>query len=52
MKLSLRQNAVIKRMKSEIAFQYGVKDFEDIEGGRFASRVNNGTVKNLCDWRK
>ncbi len=31
MNLSLRQSAEIKRMKSEIAWQYGVKDFEDIE---------------------
>lgn len=33
MKLSLRQNAEIQRMKSEIAHQYGVKDFDDIDRG-------------------
>jgi hypothetical protein len=31
MKLSFRQNAELERMKSEIAWQYGVENFEDIK---------------------
>lgn len=45
MKLSLRQNAEIERMKSEIAYQYGVKDFEDIDRSLFSSGTK-GKYKN------
>jgi len=45
MKLSLRHNAEIDRMKSEIAHQYGVKDFDDIDRGKVTSR-SNGDIKS------
>jgi len=47
MKLSLRQNAEIERMKSEIAYQYGVEDFEDIDRGKVTSRANGDIVSTL-----
>ncbi|HVI42097.1 MAG TPA: small, acid-soluble spore protein, alpha/beta type [Anaerovoracaceae bacterium] len=49
MKLSLRQNAEIKRMKTEIAQQYGVEDFEDIDRGKVTSRSNGDIVKTLVE---
>ncbi|MEL7657281.1 MAG: small, acid-soluble spore protein, alpha/beta type [Bacillota bacterium] len=47
MKLSLRHNAAIERMKSEIASQYGVNDFEDIDRAKVTSRSNGDIVKTL-----
>ena len=49
MKLSLRQNAEIERMKSEIAHQYGVEDFEDIDRGRVSSRSNGDIARTLVE---
>ena len=49
MKLSLRQNAEIERMKSEIAHQYGVKDFEDIDRGKVSSRSNGDIARTLVE---
>lgn len=49
MKLSLRQNAAIERMKSEIADQYGVKDFEDIDRGKVTSKANGDIIKTLAE---
>ena len=49
MKLSLRQNAEINRMKTEIAQQYGVEDFEDIDRGKVTSRSNGDIVKTLVE---
>jgi len=49
MKLNFRQNAVIQRMKSEIASQYGVDDFEDIDRGKVTSRSNGDIVKTLIE---
>lgn len=49
MKLSLRQNAEIERMKSEIAHQYGVEDFEDIDRGQVTSRSNGDIVRTLTE---
>jgi len=49
MKLSLRQNAEIERMKSEIAQQYGVKDFEDIDRGKVSSRSNGDIARTLVE---
>ena len=49
MKLSLRQNAVIERMKSEIAGQYGVDDFEDIDRGQVTSRANGDIARTLVE---
>jgi hypothetical protein len=46
MKLSLRQNAEIERMKSEIAWQYGVEDFEDIDRSKFFSTGSCGKYKS------
>lgn len=43
MRLTFRQNAEIERMKSEIANQYGVKDFEDIGRGKVISKANGVT---------
>ena len=39
MNLTLRQSAEIERIKSEIADQYGVTDFEDIDRGKVTSRA-------------
>lgn len=49
MKLTLRQNAEIERMKSEIAHQYGVKDFEEIDRGKVTSRSNGDIEKTLVE---
>ncbi len=49
MKLSLKQNAEIERMKSEIAHQYGVKDFEDIDRGKVTSRSNGDITRTLVE---
>jgi hypothetical protein len=49
MKLSLRQDAEIQRMKSEIAGQYGVSDFEDIDRGKVTSRANGDIVSTLIE---
>jgi hypothetical protein len=49
MKLSLRQNAEIDRMKSEIAYQYGVDDFEDIDRGKVSSRSNGDITRTLAE---
>lgn len=49
MKLTLRQDAEIKRMKSEIAGQYGVSDFEDIDRGKVTSRANGDIVSTLIE---
>ena len=47
MKLSLRQNAQIKRMESEIARLYGLDDFEEIDRGQVTSRSNGDIVLTL-----
>lgn len=47
MKLSLKQNAQIRRMESEIARLYGVDDFEDIDRGKVSSRANGDIVETL-----
>ena len=49
MKLNLRQNAVIERMKSEIASQYGVDDFEEIDRGKVTSRANGDIARTLIE---
>ncbi|MDD3168968.1 MAG: small, acid-soluble spore protein, alpha/beta type [Eubacteriales bacterium] len=49
MNLSLRQNAEIDRMKSEIAHQYGVEDFEDIDRGKVSSRANGDIARTLVE---
>lgn len=49
MKLSLRHNAEIDRMKSEIAYQYGVDDFEDIDRGKVTSRSNGDIERTLVE---
>ncbi|MDF2655396.1 MAG: Small, acid-soluble spore protein alpha/beta type [Bacillota bacterium] len=49
MKLPLRQSAVIERMKSEIASQYGVKSFEDIDRGKVTSRSNGDITRTLVE---
>ncbi len=49
MKLTFRQNAEIERMKSEIAHQYGVKDFRDIDRGKVTSRSNGDIEKTLVE---
>jgi hypothetical protein len=49
MKLSLKQNAEIDRMKSEIAHQYGVDDFEDIDRGKVSSRSNGDIARTLAE---
>ncbi len=52
MTLSLRQNAEIERMKSEIANQYGVKDFDDIDRGKVTSRANGDIVNTLVELKE
>lgn len=47
MKLSLRQNAEIMRLESEIAGLYGVDDFENIDRGKVTSRANGDIVLTL-----
>lgn len=49
MKLTLRQNAEIERMKSEIAHQYGVKDFGDIDRGKVTSRSNGDIARTIVE---
>lgn len=49
MKLSLRHNAEIDRMKSEIAHQYGLEDFEDIDRGKVSSRSNGDIERTLVE---
>jgi hypothetical protein len=52
MKLSLRQNAEIMRIESEIAHLYGVDNFEDIDRGKVTSRSNGDIVKTLTELAK
>ena len=47
MNLTLRQSAEIERIKSEIADQYGVTDFEDIDRGKVTSRANGDIIRTL-----
>lgn len=47
MKLSLRQNAEIMRMETEIAHLFGVDDFEEIDRGKVTSRANGDIVLTL-----
>ena len=47
MKLSLRQNAEIMRLESEIAHLYGTDDFEKIDRGKVTSRANGDIVLTL-----
>ena len=47
MKLSLRQNAEIMRLESEIAHLYGTDDFEEIDRGKVTSRANGDIVLTL-----
>lgn len=47
MKLSLRQNAEIMRMESEIAHLYGADDFEELDRGKVTSRANGDIVLTL-----
>ncbi|MBR0597155.1 small, acid-soluble spore protein, alpha/beta type [Sinanaerobacter chloroacetimidivorans] len=49
MNLTLQQEAIIKRVKSEIAHQYGVKDFDDIDRGKVTSRANGDIVKTIAE---
>jgi len=49
MKLTLQENAIIKRAKSEIANEYGVESFEDIDRGNVTSRANGDIVKTLVE---
>lgn len=49
MKLSLRQNAIIERMKSEIASQYRVKSFDDIDRGEVTSRSNGDIARTIVE---
>jgi len=49
MSLTIRQNAEIERAKSEIASQYGVENFEDIDRGNVTSRANGNIVRTLVE---
>lgn len=47
MNLSLRQNAEIMRLESEIAHLFGADDFEEIDRGQVTSRANGDIVLTL-----
>lgn len=49
MKLTLQENAIINRAKTEVANQYGVENFEDIDRGNITSRANGDIVKTLVE---
>lgn len=49
MGLTLQQTAELNRMKSEIASQYGVDNFEDIDRGAVTSRANGDLVRTLVE---
>ena len=49
MKLTLQENAVIDRAKAEIASEYGVEDFEDIDRGNVSSRANGDLTRTLVE---
>lgn len=49
MGLTLRQNAEIERAKSEIASQYGVENFDDLDRGNVTSRSNGDIVRTLVE---
>lgn len=47
MSITLRQRAEIERIKSEIANQYGVASFEEIDRGEMTSRANGDITGDL-----
>ncbi|MDD4122017.1 MAG: small, acid-soluble spore protein, alpha/beta type [Eubacteriales bacterium] len=49
MNTTLRKNAEIKRIKSEIANQYGAASFEDIDRGNMTSRANGDIIRTLVE---
>jgi small acid-soluble spore protein A (major alpha-type SASP) len=49
MSLTLQQNAELNRLKSEIASQYGVENFEDIDRGDLTSRANGDITRTLVE---
>lgn len=49
MKLTLQENAVIDRAKTEIANEYGVENFEDIDRGNVSSRSNGDITRTLVE---
>jgi hypothetical protein len=49
MNISIRHNAEIERMKSEIARLYGVDDFDEIDRGKVTSRSNGDIARTLLE---
>lgn len=44
-----QDNVDVKKMKMEIAEEYGVKDFEDIDRGNLTSRANGDITRTLVE---
>lgn len=49
MKLDESQIADVKKKKTEIAAEYGVNDFEDIDRGNVTSRSNGDITRTLVE---
>jgi hypothetical protein len=49
MNMSIRLNAEIERMKSEIARMYGVDDFDEIDRGKVTSSANGDIARTLLE---
>ncbi len=49
MKRSRLENVDIKKLKSEIAAEYGVADFDDIDRGNLTSRANGDITRALVE---
>lgn len=49
MKLDESQADEVKKLKTEIASIYGVKDFEDIDRGNVSSRANGSITRTLVE---
>jgi hypothetical protein len=45
----LEKNVDIKKMKAEIAAEYGVADFNDIDRGNLTSRANGDITRALVE---
>ena len=49
MKRNRFQDVDVKKMKMEIAEEYGVKDFKDIDRGNLTSRANGDITRTLVE---
>ncbi len=49
MKRNQSKTGDIKKMKAEIAEEYGVADFEDIDRGSLTSRANGDITRTLVE---